>query len=619
MNINYRNDSSPTPIALAAQYGHLDIVDYLFHKQGIDVVYSDTDPGLLYYICQCRDLERRHDLLNWLLIHERYKALDVSREHIDAALGLSCPELSTEVSEGLSPFHYACIAGNEKVMEKATTSAMNRIIESGSLKGATPFYLLCLYSKWDIIESLIKKGISPDSLNNRVLANSGLKDITLAYMLAAYEQFDLLVQLAEESKEEIDLDAAPSAKGWASEGQTLALLLLIKNRRDILIQLSEKYKKVPALSKGITANTPDKGLNVAWKLAFDMDYELFATFISNTTEYIDLNCNVAGGPYRGMTLGWLIAREDTKDLFQRLANSQQDPLDLNAMPQAEEHRYRGVSLASLLLDLELLDKFAEESKQPILLNAATFHDDTLFERLVCLKKFNTLRIIVNNYLQQPNCEDLFSEIYKAHSPEKTAIIRLCLAEDLLKGTRSLLAEKKKLGEAFTEFNVLFQKHLFSFLEHIKAVPASSPQYKDAQLLKGHLLLELVQAKKLDDSINLDWYQKELESYEFFHPVHGTDIILTVALEAFTKAGESNLIMQLFAEEKARNERLQKELTALKSANAPTTSGNRFALFGGNMEIVSTASSSSSRKRSLGEIEVEDVKNNSKKFKSNTNQ
>ncbi|ASQ46340.1 hypothetical protein [Legionella clemsonensis] len=522
-------------IDIPARYGQLEIVNYLFETQQVDIAPSNNYPGLLFNICFCQDKTKRNNLLNWLLENNRYKSLGqgISEAYLKAALGLPFRHLPAEAFGHLHPLHYACIVGNAE-LSHFSSDELNKPIENGYLKGATPLYLLCLNRHIDL---LVKKGVAPKSLNTCPTDN-GLQGVSLAFLLISYRRLDLLNKWSNEIEEAVDLNAGPTSPSHSNEGESVGLQLCLNRRMDLFSRFAQKNPKILQLGKTV-AKGSNKGVNIAYALVCLGQFDLLNQLVKDSEGFIDLNTEYHGK--KGMTLGWMLAVSSQKELFLHLSKNQKETLNLNKAPLSGPNKE--ISLASLLAELKILDQFAEETTQPVYLNALTMVGKTLLQYLIASSQFELIDTIIDTYLEQPNGGELLMDVFKKHSASDTSCIRLHLATRCYEKIKELLNEKEALGN---QLNAALLRYIDPFIKHIQAISQNFPDYKEAQSLQGHLYLVLANAYEADNRINLQ-------------PLLAVDTLYSNALQAFMRGENSTMLDHLFMQQQAT-------ITALREEN-----------------------------------------------------
>ncbi|SFL83813.1 hypothetical protein SAMN02746073_2169 [Legionella jamestowniensis DSM 19215] len=525
------------PIDIPAKFGQLEIVKYLFETQNVDP--SNILYGLLFHICSCNDETKRRHLLNWLLENDRYKRLGegISEAHLQAALGLPYNHLPAEAHRGLYPIHYASLVGSKNLLH-CSTDELNKPITSGDFEGITPFYLLVLGGCTEVVSLLVKKGIAPKSLNTCSIKNVPGQELTLAYILASSGNFNLLNYWDSQTAEAINLNAGPTHPPPPKQGESLGLLLCLAGQIDLFSKFVKKNPQSLSLSKTVLQG-PNKGWNIAYALACLGHFDVLSQLVKNSPEFIDLNTEYEGK--KGKTLGWILAFHSQKDLLIHLSQDQKETLNLNTAPPSEPNKE--VSLAALLADLNILDQFVKQTRQPVNLHARTTQGKTLFQQLVASNRFELIDTILDVYLEQPNCEELMTTVFNKHNTLEGNSLRLRLAMRCYEKIKDLLSKKEELGNTL---NTSLEVYLAPFLKHINAISQNLPDYKEAQSLKGHLYLTLAEAYEADNRINL-------------HPQITVNSLYASAVIAFTQAANTTMNLLVFMRQRAT-------ITALRDDN-----------------------------------------------------
>jgi len=160
-------------------------------------------------------------------------------------------------------------------------------------------------------------------------------------------------------------------------------------------------------------NHSEKGTTLAWLLAGSDQWQLLETCIRNSVEPIHLNAAPLHDNHseKGTTLAWLLAYYDQWQLLETCIRNSVEPIDLNAAPLADNHPGKGITLAWLLADKyqwEFLETFIKNSVEPIHLNAAPLHENhidkgiTLGLLLTYSEQFDLLEMCIENSFEPIN-------------------------------------------------------------------------------------------------------------------------------------------------------------------------------------------------------------------------
>ena len=213
--------------------GQVDALDHFISKKGArlsHVVHGKKPPyylHILYCACFIEDLDKRKQVLNWMLKEERYHALKddgILIEHIKAALG-EC--LITEKEPGLSdclgftPYDYLILSGFD-FLDNPTKINLTRKITSGFYCGVNIAWLLADIESKQLSKQLALGSLKDDEIIDFNVCPEDKNNLwcgtTLGWQLvradSQLENFRILNELRKKNKKSppIHLNATPSNK-----------------------------------------------------------------------------------------------------------------------------------------------------------------------------------------------------------------------------------------------------------------------------------------------------------------------------------------------------------------------------------------------------------------------
>lgn len=254
-NVNKTDDiSKRRPIHLAAIAGNLAAIEFLLQK-GAELSCDPETPettNLFYWMVSCQDVEKRKEMLKWLLETGSYKHLkcDVTEYHVRAALGeieyfsaLEDPASHIADKTGLTRIHYLISSGLEI---SNIVNNKNKVVKAVDLnyagdKNFPLAHVLALQGKFTLLKEIYqhckKKDVTSlhlnDVLNNDLAATEVHyvhKKPPLSFYLADRWQCELINDYCDACKEDTEIDIQFDYK---SGRLTLPVLAVSGNKFDL--------------------------------------------------------------------------------------------------------------------------------------------------------------------------------------------------------------------------------------------------------------------------------------------------------------------------------------------------------------------------------------------------
>lgn len=148
------------PIDVAACMPHVSVEFFaaILHKTQVSSVLTNSDEGLLYWLCLNPDKRQKYAKMKVLLTHATNLDHKITELHVSAAMGEPLNKRSTGTPDknGLYPYHYAIAARSNNFISWLPPKEELKIIDSGYYQGVSFFWWLAYHFSSLFIDYLIE-------------------------------------------------------------------------------------------------------------------------------------------------------------------------------------------------------------------------------------------------------------------------------------------------------------------------------------------------------------------------------------------------------------------------------------------------------------------------------